>query len=126
MASIAEYQQDIARYRRLKDQLRGVISNVRSAAGRTGSLDLEIRSSYQVNGDDAAISGRVADLKRELEDTTNFLDGTVMPSIDSSIDYAEREIERLEEEERRRREEEERRRQEEEEEERKRQEESAA
>ena len=115
MASIAQHQRDIQRYQVLKGQLRNVISELNSAAGRAGSLDLEVKSSYQVNSDDAAISGRVTDLKHQLDNTVDFLDGTVLPSIDSAVEHARSEIARLEEEERRRREEEERRRREEEE-----------
>ena len=114
MSSIEQCQYDIQRCQILKAEINGIISKLNSAANHTSSLDYEIKNSYQVDGGNAIITNQTASLKNDLEDTANYLKNTILPSIDSSISDANREIEYLEEEERKQQEEEERKRQEEE------------
>ena len=115
MASIEQYQIDIQKYRNLKEQLFKIISGLEGATGCISSLDFEIQSSYKVDGNSANISNQAIALRGSLEETSDYLKNTILPSIDSSIEYAEESIAYLEELERQRREEEERRRREEEE-----------
>ena len=114
MCSTQQHWDNISRYENLKNQIRRIVSELSLAAGRTGSLDSDIRRYYQVNDNSAAMAESVASLRNDIQDTANYLNNSVISDINSSIANERQEIQRIEEEERRRQEEEERRRQEEE------------
>ena len=101
MSSIAQLRRDVQRYRVLKSQIGRIIPQLNNAADRAGDLDMEIRGSYQVNGDSAVMSSRATALRKKIDETARRLRSPVLPAIDSAIDEALREIARLEEEARR-------------------------
>ena len=115
MASIEQCRHNIQRYKELKIQLKAIIARLDTAESATGRLDLDIASSFKVNGDSALITNRTTTLKRKIDDTSSYLRNTVLPAIDSSIEDERDTIDYLEEQERKRKEEEERRRREREE-----------
>lgn len=113
MSSIGQYRQNIQRYQILREQIERIISKLNNATDAASGFDLEIKSSYKVNGDSAVLSSRSTNLKNKISETSRFLSNAILPNIDSSIAGARRQIANLEEQERRRREEEQRRREEE-------------
>ena len=98
MSSIQEHWDNIARYERLKSQVRRIISELNLAAGRTDSLKSNIERCYQIDGSGAAMASSVVNLQHDIRETANYLSNSVIPGVDSSIDYERREIQRLEEE----------------------------
>ena len=66
-----------------------------------------MKNEYRVNGNDAVIAGRAANLKNRMRNVSqNDLNRVVIPAIDAAINNANRQIARIQEEERRRQEEE--------------------
>ena len=114
MASIGQCRRNIQKYKELKVQLKAIIAKLDTAESATGRLDLDIASSFKVNGDGALITNRTTALKRKIDDTSSYLRSTVLPAIDSSIEDERDTIDYLEEQERKRREEERKRREREE------------
>lgn len=84
MASIGQLTRDIYRYNNLEDRIRYIIIALDNAADYVNRLDNEIKRDYQVNNNNAAISDRTTEIKKELEKASHFLKKTILPSIDSS------------------------------------------
>lgn len=118
MASIAEQisgqRRDILRYQALKSQLSTVITKLSSATSYSGSLDYEVKSSFKVNNESAALATRTARLDTSIQNTASYLSHTILPAIDAAIGQVNRQIANLEAEARRQAAEEARRRREEE------------
>ncbi len=118
MASIAECRNDINRYNTLKSKVNSVISYLSSASNSADNLGNTVKNNYTVNDASTPIVSRTVKLKNTIEEMYRYLQGTVLPAIDSAIAGLNSTIARLEQEERERREREERERREQEERER--------
>lgn len=122
MATIQDLQNNIRRYQVLKGQISDIIVTLTNASDGTNKLSLDIKSNYQVDSNDVAVSRRAVGLKNQIDSILDRLSHEVLPAIDSSVADARNQIAYLEEQERLRREREEREREERERQERERQE----
>ena len=106
MSSIQQYQQDIQKYYVLREKISKIIVALNQSANSISRSDQIIKSNYKVNGNSALITNRTTNLKKSLEQTSNYLSSTILSGIDSSVENARRQIAYLEEQERIRQEEE--------------------
>lgn len=113
MASIAQLQNDIRRYRVLKDKILMVVTELDAAEDAENRITVALRANYVINNRDTIVTTRAIGLEKAIGATANTL-RKVLRQIDSAVAYANQEIRRMEEQERQRRLEEERRRAEEE------------
>lgn len=86
MSSISQCIYDIQRYHELREKIEAIISKLNSASEYVGKVDFEIKTSYKVDGNSATISNQTTDLKNRIEDTSNYLSETVLPSIGYSLE----------------------------------------
>lgn len=100
MSSISQCENDIRRYKVLKENINSVVEKLSLAVSNASTLNTELKNKYQVDDSNTPISNRVKDLKNNIENTSNFLKDKVISEIDGAINNLNREIARLEEEER--------------------------
>ena len=98
MSSISQCQYNIQRYRTLKTKINSIISNLSFAITNTDDLNTEIKSKYQVNDNYTPVVTRTTNLKNNIKKTSNYLNNTIIPAIDSAISDLYKEIARLKEE----------------------------
>lgn len=105
MASISQCEHDIVRYQALKGKINSIASNLSSAVHNVEDATTEIKTKYQINDNSTPLVSRSIQLKSNMENTSAYLTGTIISSIDQAIQNLNAEIERIKEEERRRAEE---------------------
>ncbi|MBQ9684803.1 hypothetical protein IJV57_05030 [Candidatus Saccharibacteria bacterium] len=98
MASIGEYRNDIKRYRALKEKIAYIIGELNSGSENANKLSNEVAGSFKINNIPAKVTSRIDILNRSMAETANYLNDTILPSLDRAIDNAHDDIERLKEE----------------------------
>ncbi len=112
MSSITQCQNDIVKCGKLKSNLDSIITMLSLAVKDTDDLNTEIKSKYLINDNPAKVSSTVMMLKNDMRETLDYLNNTIKPAINDSLDGFKREKSRLEQVEREQKEKEERERQE--------------
>lgn len=101
MASIASCNAEIRRYKNLKSKINSIISYLSRFDDTSSDLIQDLNRAYQINSDSSVLENRIANNKKDVKETSNYLKYTIIPAINSEINELNRTIQRLEEEARR-------------------------
>lgn len=107
MASIAELKKLLTDFANYKSSVSVTASYMIKSSNLLGTVSDTADNNYSINDDGSNVGEVAKSLKESCAETSNYLNNSVIPAIDSKMDEIESEIARLEEEERRREEEEE-------------------
>lgn len=98
MNTISDYENDIRKYKTLKNTLLNICTNLSSAINGVKDLNSEVKNKYIVNDDYSPIAKRSDNLKSNMEATYNNIYRKVIPAIDSAIYNINKQITSLEKE----------------------------
>jgi hypothetical protein len=99
MSSILQCENDIKRYRNLKDKLNTILYELLSSQNELSTVSSNIKNKYQVNNDTTPIYSRVTKLDGNIDTTYNYIKNKIIPSIDSAINSLNKQIDDINEEE---------------------------
>lgn len=98
-SSISGCYAQIRQYQELSKDIANIISKINACADNFKKLDETLVDNYNINGNTTPVYDRLSDLDDETSKTSNYLNNTIIPAINSAINALYRRIRELEAEE---------------------------
>lgn len=95
-SSIAECYSQIRQYQELSKDIANIISKINACADNFKKLDETLVDNYNINGNTTPVYDRLSELDKEASKTSNYLNNTIIPAINSAISDLYRRIAELE------------------------------
>lgn len=99
MSKIGEYESDIQRYSKVKNQVISISTSLSNAYNSINAVDIELRNRYLVDNGCTPIANRTSELKNNIKSIIDMLNDKIISGIDNSAYSLSREIDKLKNEE---------------------------
>ena len=83
--SIEDYENNKAKYLKLKTSLNNICNNLRDFKGNVDDIKVKIMNNYSIDNDNPPVLNRIIKLSNNSNEIKNYLIVTVIPAIDAAL-----------------------------------------